>query len=203
LKGTFYPHASNSLYKRMDQWREMLKKGKHELGNHTLFHPCKGSLHKFSTEFDLEKYSFTRIRQELQSANILLKAIDGKSERTLAYPCCEYEVSEGSFADTIKDMFIAARAIGSIPETMDDFDIFMTPSIAAEAITGNDLIEYVKQAQLKGTVAIFMFHHVGNCGPHKIPNKAHQELLSYLSDSKGKVWTDTFINVMKYIKTKN
>ena len=52
------------------------------------------------------------------------------------------------------------------------------------ALKMNDLIEHVRLAQLKGTVAIFMFHYVGNCGPHKIPNKAHQELLSYLAANK-------------------
>ncbi|HAZ04933.1 MAG: hypothetical protein A2W90_03720 [Bacteroidetes bacterium GWF2_42_66] len=202
FNGTFYPHATNSIYDRMDEWREMQKRGGHELGNHTLFHPCKGSKHKFASEFDLEKYSFLRIRKELQSANTLLKAIDGKTERTLAYPCCEYEVAEGNFSDTIRDMFTAARAIGPIPEDMDGFNVFMTPSIAAEDMSGKDLIAYVKEAQSKGTVAIFMFHHVGNCGPHKIPETAHQELLEYLAANRELIWTDTFQNVMKHIKDK-
>ena len=199
LKGTFYPHASTPLYNRTEEWRKMIKRGEHELGNHTLFHPCKGSKHKFAKEFDLEKYSFLRIRRELQAANTLLKAIDGQTERTFAYPCCEYEVAEGNFADTIRDMFTAARAIGPIPETMQGFDVFLTPSIATENMSGEDLIAYVKDAQAKGTVAIFMFHHVGECGWHRISLKAHQELLDYLASNRELVWTDTFLEVMKHV----
>ena len=30
--------------------------------------------------------------------------------------------------------------------------------------------------------------------------KLIQELLSYLSENKDHIWTDTFINVMRYIK---
>ena len=40
LRGTFYvPGHSRSLYERMDEWRALAARG-HEIGNHTVFHPC-------------------------------------------------------------------------------------------------------------------------------------------------------------------
>src|ERR1017187_10539301 len=40
LRATFYvPGSSASLSKRMEEWRTAARRG-HELGNHTLFHPC-------------------------------------------------------------------------------------------------------------------------------------------------------------------
>src|SRR5210317_1324498 len=42
FKGTFYCTGNSpSLYNRLDEWRQIAKNG-HELGNHTLFHPCDG-----------------------------------------------------------------------------------------------------------------------------------------------------------------
>jgi sialate O-acetylesterase len=40
LKATFYLTAfSNSMQKRLNDWKNLATKG-HELGNHTLYHPC-------------------------------------------------------------------------------------------------------------------------------------------------------------------
>src|SRR6266704_3129720 len=44
LKATFYLIGSSPVVAaRMQQWREAALHG-HELGNHSLFHPCDGSL---------------------------------------------------------------------------------------------------------------------------------------------------------------
>ncbi len=42
LKATFYVTAfSQSMQTRMNDWKQLATKG-HELGNHTLYHPCIG-----------------------------------------------------------------------------------------------------------------------------------------------------------------
>src|SRR5205807_2373822 len=44
LKGTFYLIGSSPVVAaRMQEWRQAALHG-HELGNHSLFHPCDGSL---------------------------------------------------------------------------------------------------------------------------------------------------------------
>ena len=67
--------------------------------------------------------------------------------------------------------------------------------------SGTDLINYVKKAQEKGTIAVFMFHSLGG-GYLNVSTEAHRELLTYLSENKNDIWTDTFINVMRYVKDK-
>ncbi len=40
LKGSFYLSVANApLRLRMEEWRQAAKQG-HELGNHTIYHPC-------------------------------------------------------------------------------------------------------------------------------------------------------------------
>ena len=57
LKGTFLVTArSNSLRTRLQDWRKASLNG-HELGNHTLFHPCLGASRKrawVESEYDLD-----------------------------------------------------------------------------------------------------------------------------------------------------
>jgi sialate O-acetylesterase len=58
FKGTFYCTGnSQSLYNRTDEWRTIARNG-HELGNHTLFHPCDGSKAGWvKPEYDLNNYT--------------------------------------------------------------------------------------------------------------------------------------------------
>src|SRR5690349_20495553 len=89
LKATFYLSGySGALSNRMDEWRSISKNG-HELANHTLYHPCAGNRpgREFVTvDYDLNNYTFRRLADEIKMTNTVLKAIDGKTKRTFAYP---------------------------------------------------------------------------------------------------------------------
>jgi len=200
LKGTFYCTGfSSSLHSRLDEWRTITLNG-HELGNHTLFHPCDGERFDWvKPEYDLRTYTLFQIRNELFTANTLLNAVDGKEERTFAYTCSDFEANQVSFVDSLRNMFVAARSEGPIPESIDQVDIHFAPSWGVIEPTGAELINYVKEAQEKGTIAIFMFHSVGG-GYLNVSSEAHRELLVYLHSNKNEIWTDTFINIMKFIK---
>ena len=200
LKGTFYCTGfSNSLRNRMEEWRAITLNG-HEIGNHTLFHPCNGARFDWvKPEYDLRTYTMTQIRTELLTANTFLTAVDGKNERTFAYTCSDFEVNNISFVDSIRNMFVAARSDGPIPASMDMIDLYFAPSWGVVDPSGTDLINYVKEAREKGTIAIFMFHSVGG-GYLNVSREAHKELLAYLKANEDVIWTDTFMNVMKYVR---
>src|ERR1700712_1686769 len=69
LKATFYLSGySGALNKRIPEWRAIAKNG-HELGNHTLYHPCIGKRpgREFVTaDYDLNNYSIRRITDEIR-----------------------------------------------------------------------------------------------------------------------------------------
>lgn len=200
FRGTFNCTGNSaSLQNRLKEWRALARRG-HELGNHTLFHPCDGENRDWvKPEYDLRTYTTDRIKNELFTANTLLKAIDGKTERTFAYTCTDCYVGDASFVETIKPMFVAARGAGAIPENMDKVDLFYVPSWGVDNPTGPDMINYVEKAKQAGTIAVFMFHSVGG-GYLNVSEESLGELLKYLKEHKNEYYTDTFINVMKYIK---
>jgi len=197
LRGTFYvTGTSPSLYHRMEEWRGMAERG-HELGNHTLFHPCHREGNDWvRPEYDLDNYTFPQLMNELRVANSLLKAVDGKEERTFAYTCTHTTIAGISFVDSIRTMFLAARGGGAIPDRMEEIDIHNVPSWMAVDRTGADLISYVEQAVEKGTLAVIMFHSVGG-GYLNVSEEAHEQLLGYLEQHRGEIWTAPFREVME------
>ena len=87
LPGTFYTHISSSAFVgRQADWRQVAADG-HELGNHTIFHPAEARKHWVRPGNAIENYTLDRMRLELEFANALLSALDGRTERTFAYPC--------------------------------------------------------------------------------------------------------------------
>jgi peptidoglycan/xylan/chitin deacetylase (PgdA/CDA1 family) len=64
MKGTFYvPGNAPALSERLEEWRQIPANG-HELGNHTLYHPCDGSLPGrdwVQPDQDLSTYSFSQM----------------------------------------------------------------------------------------------------------------------------------------------
>lgn len=200
FKGTFYCTGnSQSLYNRLEDWRKSAENG-HELGNHTLFHPCDGaSFDWVKPEYDLNNYSIEQLINELKTANILLKAIDGKEERSFAYTCSNYVAGGEDFTDEIKKMFAAARCDGPVPETMEGYRTYKTPSWGVVDPTIEELIGYVEEAKEKGTIAVFMFHSVGG-GYLNVGAEEHKKLLQYIRENEDDFYCDTFMNVMKYIE---
>ena len=200
VKATFYcPGNKESLHNRTSEWKKIVENG-HELGNHSLFHPCDGRLFDWVIpEYDLNNYTLEQMRMELYTANTLLKAVDGKSHRTYGYTCSNFTVQgDTTYIDVVKELFSAARSDGPIPDTMENIDLNFMPSWYVDSHTGKELIDYVKEAREKGTIATFMFHSVGG-GYLNVSNEALRELLIYLKENEEDYWVDTFYNVTAYI----
>ena len=200
VKATFYcPGNKESLHNRISEWKSIVDNG-HELGNHSLFHPCDGKLFDWvKPEYDLNNYTIEQMRMELYTANTLLKAIDGKDHRTYGYTCSNYKVQgDSTYVDVVKQLFSAGRSDGPIPKTMQNIDINFMPSWCVDSHTGKELIDYVIEAREKGTIATFMFHSVGG-GYLNVSNEALKELLIYLKNNEQDYWVDTFYNITNYI----
>ena len=200
LKGTFYCTGNSpSLYNRIDEWRKMAQNG-HELGNHTLFHPCNGKQFDWvKQEYDLNRYTIPQLLAELSTANTLLKAIDGKLERSFGFTCSNYVAGGIDFTSDIKNNFAAARCDGAMPETMPGYNTWKAPSLMVENPTAEEMIYYVNQARAKGTIAVFMFHSVGG-GYLNVGAEEHRQLLEYVTKNSADFYTGTFLEVMKYIQ---
>jgi peptidoglycan/xylan/chitin deacetylase (PgdA/CDA1 family) len=205
LRGTFFlPGRSESLAKRLPEWRALAARG-HELGNHAIFHPC---LRKpavgperewLRPEYELERYTVQRIKDEVAAMNTTLLAIDGEAVRTFAYNCCDTTAGGQSYVEAIRPLFLAARAgEDRIAADVASLDPMLVPSWAATNVTGTELIAFAQKALAAGGLAVFQFHGIGG---EWIPvsREAHRQLVDWLAAHRQTVWTDTFKRVMAHV----
>jgi len=205
LRGTFFvPGQSESLAKRMPEWRALAARG-HELANHAIFHPC---LRKPASgperawvrpEYALEGYTVERIRDEVAAMNTTLLALDGGTVRTFAYNCCDTTAGGQSYVEALRPLFLAARAgEDRIATDVRALDPMLVPSWAAENVTGAQLVAFALKAKDAGGLAVFQFHGIGG---QWIPvsREAHRELVAWLAANRATVWTGTFREVMAHV----
>jgi peptidoglycan/xylan/chitin deacetylase (PgdA/CDA1 family) len=204
LKGSFYlTLSSETLNRRMADWRAAAVRG-HELGNHTLFHQCSRSGPDrawVSADNDIDQISATQLAAQIRLGNTLLHAIDGKRERTFTTPCGDLMAGGEPYLGLIKVDFVAMKsASGGVVPSMATLDPYSVGVAAPSDVTGTQLIDLVKQAAQAGTMANITFHGIG--GDYlSVSAEAHEQLLKYLADNRSLYWTDTFLNIMKYVKS--
>lgn len=203
LKGTFYLQLSSPVIDlRLAEWRAAAAAG-HELGNHTLFHQCSKSQpgrEWVEAHRDLDQLTVAQIKDQVRMANTMLYAIDGKRERTFTAPCIDKNAGGQNYIDAVKSEFVAIKLeSGGVTPDMNKLDPYAVGVAFPSGVTGQQLIDIVKEAAAKGTMANFTFHGVG--GDHiMVSAEAHEELVKYLSANKNIYWVDTFVNEMKYVK---
>ena len=191
FKGSFYVLPNRlEMYERMDEWRAIANNG-HELGNHSIYHPCRASLpdrNWVRPHHDLDKYSVEQMVGEVLTANTFLHAIDGKKERTFTPPCNETEAGGKSYIEEIQSHFVGIKGLG----IESGFEVAWGPS----DVTGEQLIEYIQQVPDGVSVINIVFHGIG--GDYlTVSNEAHEQLLKFLFENKSQFYVDSYLNIMK------
>jgi sialate O-acetylesterase len=203
FKATFYvPVNSESLNKRMDEWKAIAKNG-HELGNHSSFHPCFGKSMKrdfVTADYDLDNYSMQRMVDEIKLANSFLKALDGKTKRTYAYPCGDLKIGNVSIWDKIKDEFVAARGVVGEMPVLDSIKLGNIGSYMEANQSAEEMISLVKQAMKNNTLIVFLFHGVGGGHNINVSLQEHSKLLHFLKLNEKEIWVAPFVDVAEYVK---
>jgi len=205
LKGTFYLIASRpAVIDRMEEWRAASKKG-HELGNHTLYHPCDGSLPGrtwVEKENDLTNYTAARAVKEIRTANQLLKAIDGKTERTFAYPCGDLKIGDSLYYNSLKHDFVAARGVQQGFLQAKEVDLTNVNSFMEVGSTAVQMIAQIEEAEKAGSFIVLLFHGVGGEHALNVDWEEHQKLLDYLKNREKDIWVTTMVDLGTYIQNK-
>lgn len=209
LTATFYVCANNGFTDSPESWKRVADLG-HELGNHTLFHPCRREpAERFAwlaPHYDLCHYTRQRWADEMRVANCLLRMIDGRVERTFGNTCCNTTIGQGDHEvpldDLISNMFVAAR--GPCNDTVVEPGSLRYTTLghfSGDGKTDAMLQQRIELARARGGWIIFMFHGVG-AGTHKlfIENEQHNQLVEYLAAQAGGVWTASMVEVARYLK---
>lgn len=204
LKGSFYlTLGSSAVARRLPEWRAAAARG-HELGNHTLFHQCAGSLpgrEWVPPDADLDKTTATQLATQVRLGNTMLQAIDGRTERTFTAPCGDTKASGTDYIRLVAPEFLAIKlGPGGVVPDMATLDLHAVPVDVPVGTTGEQLIARVKEAARAGTMVNFTFHGIG--GDHlSVSTEAHEALLRYLVEHRDTYWTATFVDIARHVKS--
>jgi peptidoglycan/xylan/chitin deacetylase (PgdA/CDA1 family) len=202
LKATFYITAySTSIQTRMNDWRKLVQKG-HELGNHTLYHPCIGGAGRewLRPEYDMRSYTVQRMVDETRMTNVFLQALDGKTKRTFAFTCGDMKIGDSSFINAMKNDFVAARAVRNQMHKINEIDLYNVDCYMVNGETGAQLIEWAKKAMETNSLLVILFHGVGGGNSLNVELPAHREFLIWLKQHEKDIWIAPMLEVAEHIK---
>jgi peptidoglycan/xylan/chitin deacetylase (PgdA/CDA1 family) len=202
VKATFYV-SIRPLEERVDEWKRAAANG-HEIGNHSLTHPCSGNF-PFSREKALEEYTIERIRYELDEANKIIERLLGVRPVSYAYPCGQKFVGRGrnlrSYVPVVAEKFLSGR--GWMDEWANDPAFCDMAQLMAMELDGKDF-EQVKQiidrTLTNGGWLVFCGHDIGE-GVRRQTTLAStiRAICEYAQDPANGVWLDSVENIARYI----
>lgn len=203
FKGTFFLYGYLPEDK-FDAWRQVSEQG-HEIGNHSLYHPCNGNgkVGK-SARFYSENYDVPSILREIGMMSKLILAITGKKPVSYAYPCGETVVGGVDYSDSLKQSGLVKYARNGKDRdgitSFENLNPYKVPAYGVkQGASADDLIQYAKTVVKNGGLGIFLFHGVG--GDYiDVDAGVHQELLEYLSEHEDEIWESTFQETMEFIQ---
>ena len=206
LKGTFFVAASfPALQARTAGWKAAADNG-HELGNHSLFHPCEGKRPGrdwVKPDYDLSTYSVQRITDELRINDFLLRLLDGQNSRTFAYPCGDTRAGGTSYVPNIGHEFAGARGVTGKMQRIDEIDLMDIGAYMINGQSGEDLIALVKQTMEKKALLVFLFHGVGGEHDLNVSLDAHSKLVHFLKENENDIWIAPLVKIAEYVKQQN
>lgn len=211
LRATFYIQIDSPGFRlHPDAWRKVARAG-HELGNHSLFHPCRkdkpGDHTWLSDDYNLSNYTPDRWLGEMRIANLVLQLVDGKTERTFGNTCCNNAVgpldNRTSLEELVPQLFVGARGeYISQPIAPQKANFAAAGHYSGDSKSFEQLRDEIESAVREGKWIFYMFHGVGQ-GTHSLYIEAeeHRQLVEYLSSNRARIWTAPAVDIMHYLKT--
>ena len=207
LRATFYTPIRSIFMQETEAWRQVAAKG-HELGNHSLFHPCrKRDGHTWLPDhYDLCDYTSGRWSDEMRVADFTLSLVDGESERSFGNTCCNTEIGQGETEESldplIEELFVAGR--GAYNKKAVDISAINYNALghcSGDGRSAAELSEEIERAAAAGDWIIYMIHGVGE-GTHGlfIDEDEHRQLVEYLGGRQDDIWVAPLKEVAQYLK---
>ncbi|MES1201499.1 MAG: polysaccharide deacetylase family protein [Pseudomonadota bacterium] len=192
FKGTFFL-MGRQIGANLPRWRSAAAEG-HELGNHTINHPCAAASYQMPVQYSSEAYSVPVLLSEIGTMNTFLQAIDGKTDHPFATPCGQTLAGGEDYVAALRTAGLTRYVRAASPHA-GAFDAFNVPcQFFDQNTTGAQLIAYVENVRRAGGYAVLGFHGVG--GDYlNVSAEAHQQLITYLK-AHPDIWVGTFTQVM-------
>lgn len=203
-KATFYV-VPGAVEQRLDGWKQIVAHG-HEIGNHTLNHPCTGNF-AWSRDKAIEEYTLRKMQDELDEANRRIEVLLGVRPESFAYPCGQTYVGRGvdtrSYVPLVAQTFRSGR--GWLDEGPNDPSYADLAQLTGVEMDGKDFdaIRYlIDDAAKSGAWLVLAGHEIGRDGRQTTRVDMLEKLLAYASDPDNGIWIAPVAVVARYVEAR-
>ena len=201
VRATFYvsPPAARL---RLADWRAAAHRG-HELGNHTLTHPCSGNF-TWSRTNALENHTLATLEAELSGASTFIQQELGAPVSSFAYCCGQKYVGRGAATQSLVPLIAKHFTVGRgfRDENYNDptyCDLAQACGIDADVTPFETLRTWIDRAAQAGGWVIFAAHDIAD-GQHQCMSpQVLEELCAYCTDPTNRIWIDTVAAIGAYV----
>lgn len=204
VKATFYVSPGNMI-RRADKWKMAVFNG-HDIGNHSLLHPCSGNF-TWSRNSALEEYTLQTMMTELDSASSLIKDRLGIHPVSFAYPCGQTFVGRGinvqSYVPLIAFLFESGRGwLNEAPNDPAYCDLFQLNGTELDGKSFDEVLKYLETAKANGYWLILAGHEMNEEGFQTSQLKTIELICKYAKDPANGIWIDNVHNIASFINHK-
>ncbi|MBD0284515.1 MAG: polysaccharide deacetylase family protein [Flavisolibacter sp.] len=202
VKATFYVVPSG-VKQRLEGWKKAVASG-HEIGNHSLNHPCTGNF-SWARQKALEDYTLKKMRYELSSANDSIQQWLDVTPQQFAYPCGQTFIGRGrntkSYVPLVAKLFVTGR--GWLSEGPNDPVFCDFAQLTGMEMDGKDfeqILPLLQQAKASGQWLVLAGHEMGDSGTQTTRLTMLKRLIEYAQDPANGIWIAPVGTVAKYIQ---
>jgi peptidoglycan/xylan/chitin deacetylase (PgdA/CDA1 family) len=187
IKATFFLSGAN-----LSEFAPLVKSG-HELGAHTVRHPCNAALRALGP---------AEMSKELDESRDAVSALGQSGKLSFAYPCGQTQMANHeSYVPLVRERFGAARGVAGVVARPESLDLFNVPALFPnESSDGSDVLELVERARQSRGWAVIGVHGVSEAGEYmKWAQPAHDKVVTYLAEHSSEIWTAPFGTVAAFV----
>lgn len=201
VKSTFYL-TPPWMEQRHDAWRNVARAG-HEIGNHTVSHPCTGNL-EFTRGNPIEDYTLERMDAELAQANAIIEEKLGVTPTTFAYPCGGTFLGRGedaqSYIPLVAKRFLAGRGYWEpYPNVPGLCDLAHLLGCSFDALPFEQVKKLIERTIAEEGWLILVGHDVRPNDWQGVDPGVLKRLCDYLVEN-GEIWVDTIAHIAQYVR---
>lgn len=205
LLATFYVNPRDGYEETMASWRQVAAAG-HELGNHTIRHPCSKNFDFIggTGRLALEEMSREEMESEIvETSRRLRQLAPNQAAVSFGYPCYQPFLGRGaqrqSYVPLVARHCVAGRGRGEYANHPRHCDLAYLWSWPCERMAGAELVGLAERAASQGRWAILTFHgvHEGNLA---IGAGDLAELCEFLDRQKDRIWTAPVATIAQQVQ---
>jgi peptidoglycan-N-acetylglucosamine deacetylase len=202
VKGTFYlvPSAAKG---QIEGWKSAVANG-HEMGNHSLLHPCSGNF-VWARGKALEDYTIEKMRAELMETNNLIKQMLGVTPTSYAYPCGHTFIGRGksttSLVPLISEMFLTGRGwLDEAPVDPAYCDFAQLTGMESDGKDFEQVLPMIEAARKGGQWLVLAGHEMADSGLQTTRLSMLRKLCQYAKDPANEIWIAPVGEIAAYVK---